>query len=418
MRRGVLIVSALLALGAILYLGSQPTATVQPSVVNQPESAPVAVPVAGEVFGPGQADTDSNTSASGPGEWLMEGSNPARNRQTSATVALPLKQSGVIGIPGADENASPPVIARGMLLTETSKQLRAFDLASGQQRWTYNEPGSYVSPAIAGDRVFFRAESDNKGEIIALDLQSGSKLWGFTPKRISSEANGYYGGHLTAPVIVDGVVFVGAGKEVYALDAATGLVKWEFDTQDYITSSPAVDGGQVYITDFQFAYAIDQIEGTLRWASPVETGFSFSIIATSNTVLVTSGAKLLALATADGKQQWVLDAPGQNLIPAAADEQRAYVKSTATLIALDLVSGQELWRVKDNNFISLPVLSRGQIFFIQGMQASTQLIALDATTGTNIWQQPVEKLATTAPVIAGRAMYIRTLDGRILAFSS
>ncbi len=418
MQRGVLIVSALLALGAIAYLASRPTPIVQPAVTAPTASVAVVMPTAGQLFGPDQVASDPNSSTSGPGEWLMEGSNPARSRQTTATVLLPLKQSGEIGIPGADENGSPPVIARGMIVTETGDHLRAFDLVSGQQRWIYPESGSYISPAIAGERVFFRAESGNKGEVIALDLQSGNKLWSFTPKRLSSQANGYYGGHLTSPVVVDGVLFVGAGKEVYALDAATGKQRWEFAAQDWITSSVTVAGDQVFITDFRYAYAISRASGKLHWSAPIETAFSFSMIATSKTLLVTSGAKLLALDTLTGQQRWVLDVPGQNLIPAAADEQRAYVKSTETLMALDLASGKELWRFKDVNFVSLPVISGGQIFLIHGLQASTVLVALDAISGTSAWQLPVDKLATTAPVIAGRSMYIRTLDGRILAFSS
>jgi outer membrane protein assembly factor BamB len=429
MQRSVLVISVIVIIGAIAFFATRPvtTTTATPNLASVPATVVAGVGadapadsqvIPGNAFGPTQAEGDPATSSSGLGDWLMEGSNPARTRMTPALLNIPLSQQREIGIASVDESASPPVISRGMLLTETSKNLRAFDLATGQQRWIFSEVGSYISPAVAGDRVFIRAEADNKGQVYAINLRSGQKLWSFIPRRFSSAANNYYGGHLTSPVIVNDIVFVGAGKEVYALDAATGATRWEFAAQDYITSSPAIADGQVYISDFRYVYAIDQQKGTLRWSFPIETAFSFSSVAADKTLLITSGKKLIALDSANGSQRWQLEIAGQSLIPAGADAKRAYVKSTETLIALDLATGQELWRFHDINYVSLPALSGQQVYIVSGAGVDTSISALDATSGTSIWKQPVQKLANTAPVIAGGAIYVRTNDGRILAFSS
>ena len=86
-------------------------------------------------------------------------------------------------------------------------------------------------PPLPANMSLFAPKSANKGQMLALDIDTGKTLWAFTPKRLSSESNSYFGGHLTSPVVVDGTVFVGAGKEVYALDAASGAVRWEFARQ-------------------------------------------------------------------------------------------------------------------------------------------------------------------------------------------
>jgi outer membrane protein assembly factor BamB len=416
MQRGVLVVSVIVIIGTLAYLATRPIPAPQGSTPNSVQIG-VAAPTT-HAFGPTFAESDPKTSTSSPGNWVMEGSNPARTRVTSAILTLPLDQQRAIGISDADESASPPVISQGILLSESSYNLRAFDLATGQQRWVFAEPGTYVSPAVAGERVFIRSESDNKGKIYALELKTGAKIWEFTPKRISAASNGYYGGHLTSPVVVDGVVFVGAGKEVYALDAATGQQRWMFSLQDYITCSATVAHGQVYISDFRYVYAIDQQSGTLRWSFPVQTAFSFSAVASDASVLVTNGDNLTALDTATGKKQWELSIPGEVLIPAAADNSRAYVKSTQSLYAIDLSTGKELWRYRDDEYVSLPVVAGNHLVIISGMGANTAINALATDTGASVWRKPTSKLSTSAPVIAGQTMYIRATDGRVFAFSS
>ena len=109
---------------------------------------------------------------------------------------------------------------------------------------------------------------------------------------MSSASNSYFGGHLTSPVVVDGTVFVGAGKEVYALDAASGAVRWEFAAKDYISSSATAADGRIYISDFDAFYAIDQKTGTQIWSYPTTMTFYFAPVIGGQTVLLSSGAQL------------------------------------------------------------------------------------------------------------------------------
>jgi outer membrane protein assembly factor BamB len=284
------------------------------------------------------------------------------------------------------------------------------------ERWSLPLDGIYVSPAVAGNTVFVRAEADNKGQMLALDIASGKQRWTFRPKRLSSASNGYFGGHLTSPVVVDGTVFVGAGKEVYALDAATGAVGWTFVAQDYISSSATVSSDRIYISDFGHLYAIDRQTGQLVWAFPTERSIYFSPVVAAQTVLLTNGDTLVALDTTSGKPRWNLKVPGEELIPAAIQGSRGFAKSISTLYALDLASGKLLWRSHDVNFISLPVVAGDQVFVVSGMGQDTAVAALDATTGRNTWKYAVASLATAAPVIAGQSLYVRTIDGRVLGF--
>ncbi len=411
-----LIAAVLVALAAMAYVAWRPQAgPVVPASVAQPPALGATAAQPGLLFDPQQLDR-SMTSASGPNEWAMEGYNPGRTRAIEAAVELPLTQRSEVRVADDAGYGSPPAIARGMMLIESKDQLHAFDLRSGSQRWAIPQNGAYISPAIAGNRVFIRMETGNQGQILALDLANGKRVWAFTPKRLSSERNSYFGGHLTSPVVVDGMVFIGAGKEVYALDAKTGKVLWEFAAQDYITSSASVAGGRLYISDFTHFYAIDPQHGSLIWSYPTVTSIYFSAVATGETVLVSNGDKLIALDAASGMQRWSVSIPSEVLIPAAIRGAQALIKSTTTLYALDLASGKALWQFHDPNYVSLPAVAGSAVFVVSGMGPDTAIAALDVASGRSTWTLPVASLATTAPVIAGQALYVRTTDGRVLGF--
>jgi len=375
-----------------------PTAAAQPALAAALDTAPAL------------------TSTSGPNDWAMEGSNPGRTRAITTEIALPFTQKRALALAGDTGTGSPLTIAHGMLLVESPHQLRALDLNSGNERWSLPLDGVYVSPAVAGDTVFVRSEADNKGQLLALDIRGGTLRWAFRPRRLSSADTGYFGGHLTSPVVVGGMVFLGAGQEVYALDATTGAQRWEFSARDLISSSATVAHGHVYIADFKNLYAIDQQTGKLIWVYPTTLSIYFSPVAAGDIVLLTNGDELVALDAASGKQRWVLQIAGEGLIPGAVQGDRAFVKSRSTLYALNLATGQELWRSHDLNFISLPVVAGDRVFFVSGLGADTTIAALDAASGRDAWRQPVALLSTSAPVIAGQSLYVRTTDGHVIGF--
>ncbi len=348
----------------------------------------------------------------------MEGYNPARTRALSGSITLPMNQQREIHVTADKGIGSPVAIAQNIMLVEAERTLRAIDLETGKERWSFAENGRYISPAAAGDTVFIRAEANNQGQIFALDLHTGQQRWAFTPRRLSSPATSFWGGHLTSPIIVDDVVFIGAGKELYALDAVTGAVRWEYTTQDYISSSATVGDSRVFISDATHVYAIDQQTGTLAWKSPTTLAIYFSPIVANQTVFLTNGDNLLALSTADGTKRWETGFPGTPLLPAAVQGSRLFAKSTSTLYALDLATGSEIWRFDHPGYVSFPAVAGEQVFAVTGIGAQTGLTALDVATGERVWDQPVAALATAAPVIAGQTVYIRTTDGRVLGLSN
>ena len=71
----------------------------------------------------------------------------------------------------------------------------------------------------------------------------------------------------SSPVIVNGIVYVGSrDHNLYAIDAATGALLWNFTDFDnnWVSSTPAVADGIVYIGGYRNkVYALDAMTGAL-----------------------------------------------------------------------------------------------------------------------------------------------------------
>jgi alcohol dehydrogenase (cytochrome c) len=131
------------------------------------------------------------------------------------------------------------VAVAGTLYFTTLDSTFAIDAANCELRWKQTEPlsaeqraGLGVNRGVAfADGKIFRGFDD--GNVVAIDAVSGKPMWS---AHIASKANGET--IPAAPLVWGGMVFIGnAGGDnfgvtgrIYALDANTGKILWQFDT--------------------------------------------------------------------------------------------------------------------------------------------------------------------------------------------
>ena len=123
------------------------------------------------------------------------------------------------------------------------------------------------SLAVAGG-VGFVASYD--GKVYALNAATGVWIWEYeTGDSVGS-----------SPAVAGGVVFVTSydGK-VYALNAATGVWIWEYDTGDHVGSSPAIADGRVFVGSYDGkVYAFGNPYTTTVGGEIVQTSFITRLI--------------------------------------------------------------------------------------------------------------------------------------------
>jgi outer membrane protein assembly factor BamB len=137
--------------------------------------------------------------------------------------------------------APQPVVADGRIFFGSSADdtLRALELASGKTLWRFTTGGPIrFAPAVAGDRVYVASDD---GYAYCLEAATGTLIWKFrgAPDDDMLLGNGRmisrWPMRCGVMVVEDTVYTVagmwpGEGVYIYALDAATGEVRWRNDS--------------------------------------------------------------------------------------------------------------------------------------------------------------------------------------------
>jgi outer membrane protein assembly factor BamB len=294
--------------------------------------------------------------------------------------------------------------------------------------WSFSTPGIQYYPLIAGDSVFTQ---DINGNLYSFNAGTGSINWG--PNQLNALGPAYDTGALYFGI---GSVQIPNGS-LNSYDAATGNLRYSVTLPNsgaspFDSATVAVNGVVYEVTDQGSVYAMKESDGSFLWETEAE--FVVTPAVTASGVYISSGCATSDLSIATGLGTWlneqncsgpgeaapvvangVVYAPagvfptllevfnastGASLHNIIADTQPAfgtqvgYFLQIGVLNAINLSSGATLWSFSgDGTLISAPVVVN-QVVFIAS--ASGQLYALDAGTGTELWNATLPSGAATS----------------------
>jgi outer membrane protein assembly factor BamB len=173
--------------------------------------------------------------------------------------------------PGAGDTATVAgdiIVFAGSEITSGRTGVFALDAASGALRWRIDLPraaGVRTGSAAANSLVFISwwdaLEEDSASgtpTLRAYDLASGQERWVFRANDAADARQVVGAGSLTSPVVVKDVVLFGVAVRtpaagvggnadgIYAVDTATGELRWQTASATPIRSAPAVLDGMIY----------------------------------------------------------------------------------------------------------------------------------------------------------------------------
>jgi outer membrane protein assembly factor BamB len=272
-----------------------------------------------------------------------------------------------------------------------------------RERWTVKTGESVDgTAAIAGGVVYVGSFDQN---LYAIDLATGQVKW-----------KTKLGPTKAAVAVKDGAVYLGdADGKFYCVDAATGQKRWTFETDGEINSGANFAGDTVLFGSYdQTLYCLGR-DGKERWRFKTEGPVNGSpAVVGDRTFVAGCDSSLHVLDVATGKEVVAgVDLGGQAGATAAVRGEQLYVGTMANqLLAIDWKQGKIVWtfeaaRHKQPFYASAAVTDT---LVVVGSR-DRRVYAIDRKTGQEVWSFLTGNRVDGSPVVAGDKVYVGSLDG-------
>lgn len=270
-----------------------------------------------------------------------------------------------------------PAVVGGRIYFCTGPFFFALDL-EGKQQYRIKLPGrTLASPAVVDGVAFVPADD---GKLYALEAATGAVKWTATigaPTYLRQIDN--WDVYQSSATVADGVVYVGSTDgRIYAIAARDGKELWHFATQHVIRATPAVAAGRVYCGSWDgFVYALEAKTGALAWKTDTRVdGVPWNSVQGSCAVV----------------------------------DSIVYVGSRSTFtFALDASSGKVLWQHgHDGGWVPSSPAVRDGLCYV-GQSDGSKAVAIDAT-GKRLWAYSAGNETFGSPALAGDVVYFAGND--------
>ena len=293
-----------------------------------------------------------------------------------------------------------------ILLVYVEDDLDAVNKQTGELAWSHKmgrlNGRQSIRFVIVDDTLFYGSDH---GDIVALDVQTGSELWRFQTAALIHDT----------PTIHDDTVFVGSRDGyLYALNASTGDRLWRVQVHDNYRTEVVDDvvyglpasrrGGDGPET--LGVYAVDPTTGEVIWTQNAGGRIGrhvMNFIVHEDSVFVGEiSGDVFALNRQDGELLWSFDETGntrEEFFVLLEDEGLVTAhywsgsSSRSAFYSIDLETGDPLWNTGSGMLVSQiesPV--EGMVFMASDFTGG--LVAADSATGETIWYQVAESVGS------------------------
>jgi outer membrane protein assembly factor BamB len=300
-------------------------------------------------------------------------------------------------------------------------------------------PADLLPPAapVAGEgRIYLR---DGASGARAFDAATGRLIW---EADLTLEGEDEEIGHGGGMALDGGALFATTGfGEVFALDPATGAIRWRARGDAPYRSAPVAAQGQVVaVSGINGVTGFNAADGAVVWRGEGQSTRYGNLgrgspAAVAGAALVPFGSgELAVIRIPSGVRVWSINlganAGGEGLA-AFSDLTSGPVLAGGIVVAgtaggqlagIDGRSGRQIWK---RRFGSLsPAWVVGDSVYV--VTTEPRVLRLDAASGRTMWARTVDgfedmedrdgQITWAGPVLAGDRVWVTSSDGRLLAF--
>ena len=365
--------------------------------------------------------------------------------------------------PGASLPTAPVAAGGLVFVSGPDGVVRALDAATGRLRWkAYTDGAVRIPPTIWKGRAFV---GSGDGWVYAFEAATGRLLWRFLAAPIQRKIPVYGSLQSTWPaasgvLVEDGVAYVAAGivnydgTYVYALDAASGQIKWQNNTSGHLDkharTGVSVQGhqllydGKLYLAggssispaiyDIKDGKCLNDTEQLAQCVSRSPRGWELYLVGGQ---VVACGkpfyahpqydvyddtvfSKVFLTSSAGRDIAWVSNQDGGNVLCFSQIDKELLNKKMADpqnrfLVAWRRLGIQDkpLWSYDCKDGAAIAVCSNAVV-----VAGKSQVAALNLKDGKVLWSQPLPSPAVTwgmAVDCDGRVI-VTLEDGQVLCF--
>jgi outer membrane protein assembly factor BamB len=271
--------------------------------------------------------------------------------------------------------------------------------------WARELHGLLEFPAVVENGVAYIGTK--RATVRAIKMATGAVIWRHdTP----------YGEMASSPAVFGReVVYHTMDGHVFALDRASGRVRWSYWVGAPVESSPVIRGGVDYFGDWNGRlYALDLRTRRLRWSRYLGAKITSSASLAGNTLYIGDyGGRIWALYPGTGATRWVRSVNGRVYGTPAVAYGRVFVPSSDgdSLTAFS-AGGRYLWRVGVGSYeYSSPAVWGGRVFF--GAYSGV-FYCVSAASGRVLWTVGTGGPISGAAVVVDGVAYAGSFAHRIV----
>ena len=302
--------------------------------------------------------------------------NPLPKLETATASLAEVQRFSVASLPAA-ERGHIRIDTDGQALYTADPNGEVTAYVKGKRLWQVRPTKQLTAGVSVGDQLAVVA--NGKGEIFALDRQTGKLAW---QQNVT--------GAVLAPSLIHAnrVVSISNDGTVYAHNAANGQVFWTYKLPNVQLSlrgqaAPVLldDRTVLVATANAYVYAIDIITGAPRWQRRVAVSEGRSDI------------------------QRLIDIDGQ---PVVYDRYMVTASYQGQVTAIDLSNQRVIWS-NDASSIHQPLVTEQQVIV---SQTNGKITAYSLSNGQQVWElDSLLNRKLSNPVLLGQRIVVGDLDG-------